>query len=456
MNANVTQTPAAFEPIRVLELELSGALPQLDAISHPSRRYRRALALVRLHSWPLGVVELELGDDGLAPSESARAVWRALGTVINRHLVDDGLEPVSDLTGRGIQLDRPPSCLEARERALADAPFVSVIVATRDGTERLAECLDSLRRLDYPNYEIIVVDNAPSSGATRELISRRYADGTPAVIYVHERRPGLAVAHNRGLNESQSTIVAFTDDDVIADRLWLLELVRGFDDDRVACVTGMILPAELETPAQAWLEQYGGFAKGFDERVFDLSANRPSAALFPYTAGALGSGANMAFRTDVLRRLGGFDPSMGAGTRAVGGDDLAAFFDVIAAGHTLAYVPSALVYHRHRRDYESLRRQAYNYGVGLTAYLAKTVMDRPTRIFELARLAPHGLAHLLSPNSPKNANKRADYPRELTRLERRGMLYGPAAYLRARWESRVLGRSRAVSAPPESGAPGSG
>jgi GT2 family glycosyltransferase len=447
MDGAALSTPTAFEPIRVLELELADELPRLDATASSGSRHRRALVLVRLHSRPLGMVELVLRHDGCAPTEYAPAIWRALSADINRHLLDDGLEPVSQLTAGGLRPGRPPRCVEARERALADAPFVSVIVATRDGTERLADCLDSLQRLAYPSYEIIVVDNAPSTGATRELIAARDDGGTPRVHYVHAPSPGLAEAHNRGLDRAHGTIVAFTDDDVIADRLWLLELVRGFDGPHVACVTGMILPAELETQAQVWLEQYGGFAKGFAERVFDLSANRPPAALFPYTAGALGSGANMAFRTDVLRRMGGFDPSMGAGTRAVGGDDLAAFFDVIAAGHTLAYVPAALVYHRHRRDYESLQRQAYSYGVGLTAYLAKTVLDRPARIFHLAWLLPRGLAHLVSPSSPKNANKRADYPRELTRLERRGMLSGPAAYVRARRESRALGRRRAASAP---------
>ena len=81
----------------------------------------------------------------------------------------------------------------------------------------------------------------------------------------------------------------------------------------------------------------------------------------------------------------------------------------------------------------------------------RAILDRPARIFHLAWLLPRGLAHLVSPSSPKNANKRADYPRELTRLERRGMLSGPAAYVRARRESRVLGRRRAVSAPARSG-----
>ena len=77
----------------------------------------------------------------------------------------------------------------------------------------------------------------------------------------------------------------------------------------------------------------------------------------------------MAFRTDWLRTNGGFDPATGAGTPARGGDDLDAFLRVVLDGRTLVYEPAAIVRHYHRRDYASLRRQAYGYGVGLGAYL---------------------------------------------------------------------------------------
>ena len=146
----------------------------------------------------------------------------------------------------------------------------------------------------------------------------------------------------------------------------------------------------------------------------------------------------MAFRVGVLREIGGFDPAIGAGTAARGGDDLAAFFDVVSRGHTLVYRPGALVYHKHRKDYEGLRRTTFGYGVGLTAYLTKTVVDEPSRLLTLARRAPAGLAHGLGPQSSKNHKKRAGYPRELTRRERYGMLVGPGAYLWSRWQRRAL------------------
>ena len=140
----------------------------------------------------------------------------------------------------------------------------------------------------------------------------------------------------------------------------------------------------------------------------------------------------MAFSTAALRAIGGFDPALGAGSLAMGGDDLAAFFQVVTHGYRLVYEPSAILYHWHRRDYAGLRRQAYGYGVGLTAYLTKTIVDQPSRLLDFVIRMPQGLAYVFSDKSPKNAKKLGDYPHELTTIERRGMLYGPIAYLRSR------------------------
>jgi O-antigen biosynthesis protein len=439
-----------FEPVRIVEVELSDALPLVPPQLPGGNRHRRAQSLVRLHSRPLGVIELVIGEQGVSPSEYGERVWHVLGSAINEHLIEDGLTPVGHVPPAGLPYASPPACVEERRRAAANAPFASVVVPTRDRTDSLTACLRSLLELDYPGYEIIVVDNRPSTTETANLLKRQFGDrSTPDVRYVREDGP-VAVARNRGVNEARGTVIAFTDDDVIVDRSWLLELVRGFENSCVACVTGMILPAELETPSQVWLEQYGGFSKGFRKRLFDLYENRPETPLFPYASAMLGSGANMSFRTDILRHLGGFDPATGPGTCARGGEDLAAFFEVIAAGYSVAYQPTALVYHRHRKDYESLREQAFSYGVGLSAYLTKTLVDRPTRLPEFGLWLPHAFTYLLSPTSAKNANKRADYPRELTWLERKGMLYGPVAYLRARRQSRHFGRTRSEPHAPMS------
>jgi GT2 family glycosyltransferase len=429
--------PLSFSPVQIIEIELAAPLPDIPAaVALTGEKYRRAQVLVRLHTQPLGVIDFELPEDGQRAEVYAAEIWRVLQQAINTHLHEDGLPQAQALTAAGLVSIELPRCLRERATLLETAPFVSIIVATHDRPIELAAALQPLLSLAYPHYEIIVVDNAPSTTATAELIQSLKVSHID-VRYVREDCPGLAIAHNRGLLEVAAPIVAFTDDDVLVDQHWLTEIVRGFAwSDRVACVTGMILPAELETPAQAWIEQFGGFTKGFAPRLFDRS--HPAESLFPYTAGRFGSGASMAFKTAVLRRLGGFDSALGAGTLALGGDDLAAFFQIITEGYQLAYQPAALLYHRHRRDYAGLRRQAYGYGAGLTAYLMKTLLDQPKRVFDFALRFPMGVTYALSSRSPKNQKRQTDYPVDLTRLERRGMVYGPLAYLRSRWRTRHL------------------
>jgi hypothetical protein len=140
----------------------------------------------------------------------------------------------------------------------------------------------------------------------------------------------------------------------------------------------------------------------------------------------------MAFRASVLSSIGGFDPLLGAGTPTRGGDDLAAFHAVVAAGHRLVYEPGALVWHRHHRAYRSLRNGMFGYGAGLTAYLTKTVFDRPASGLDVARRIPAGCRRAFHPRSPKNVRAPRTFPRELKWRERAGMLAGPFLYARSR------------------------
>jgi len=410
-----------FEPADVVEIELDRPLPALRR-----RAAARARALVRLHARPLGLIDLPLPRSGLSADACARLVWDTLRAEIAAHLAGDGLGIPTALTADGLPASAGPGpCNAARGRRHAGP--VSVVIATRDRPGPLARCLTSVAALDHDAFEVIVVDNAPATAATKELIARAH----PGVRYLREDRPGLAAAHNRGLAAATGAIVAFTDDDVTVDRRWLREIAAAFArDPRIGCVTGLILPAELRTPAQLWADDHWGVAKGFRERLYTRPLRHLSARAYPYTAGAFGSGANMAFRADALRALRGFDPGIGTGTPARGGDDLAAFFAVIAAGRAILFTPAALVWHWYAEDVATLRRQAYGYGAGLTAYLAKVVADDPTRLVDLAARAPAALAHtrgLARSRSPGDGR-----PADLRRLERRGMAGGAAAYARGR------------------------
>jgi hypothetical protein len=192
-----------------------------------------------------------------------------------------------------------------------------------------------------------------------------------------------------------------------------------------------------------WREEYGGFYKGFVRRVFDPSVSPSGVPFFPYAPGTFGSGANMAFRRETIIDIRGFDPALGIGTTARGGEDLAAFTGALLSGSRLVYEPGMMVRHRRDPSYEKLRQVILGYGVGLGAYLAKTAYDRPSTLLEVARRIPPSLSYLLSPESPKNAHKSAGYPRELTFRELAGLAWGPFAYDLSRFEFRRRARCRA-------------
>jgi GT2 family glycosyltransferase len=424
-------------PARIVEIELGQPLPILSALDEKTgQSYRRAICLVRLHSQPLGLVELQLEKSRVRADEYAPYIWHSFGAEINEHLQQDSLLPVSGLDASGLSSPGIPVCLEERERFLTNAPFVSVIVPTRDRPERIQACLRSLMALHYPKYEIIVVDNAPSTSVTADFIQQTYHD-EPRVHYVREDHPGASSARNCGMMAAMGEILAFADDDAVIDPYWLIELVRAFRTaDDVACVTGLVLPLELDTPAQFWLEEWGGFCKGFTRRVFDMAENHPKTPLHPYTAGRFGTGASMAFKAAFLRRVGGFDLALGPASPAQGGEDLAAFFQVVTRGYKLVYEPAAVAYHPHYRDYIVLRKQIYRNGIGLTAYLTKILLDNPRLLFGLIPKLPYGLVFTLSARLAKNSQKSAQYPKELTMLELKGMLFGPFAYVLSRWTVR--------------------
>lgn len=317
---------------------------------------------------------------------------------------------------------------------LPDDTSVSVVVCTRDRPDALRRSLAALLGLQYPHTEIVVVDNAPGSDGAADVVAAT-ARHDRRVRYVVEPRPGLSRARNRGVVEAEGAVVAFTDDDTVADPEWLHGILRGFDrDERVGCVTGLVLATALEGAAEQYFDRRVSWASSHEPAVFDLRRPPAASPLFPYAAGRFGTGANMAFRKEALRATGPFDEALGAGSPARGGEDLDMFVRVLRAGWTIAYEPAAVVRHAHRDDLADLREQLYSYGVGLSAYLTKQA-TRPRHAVEMVRRIPRGVLHarsLLGRNTgPRTAGLRW--------AEVRGMLHGPVAYARGR---RALTRGR--------------
>jgi GT2 family glycosyltransferase len=422
-----------FEPAVMLEVEISQPLPDTPGLTTESgKRYHRALALVRLHSQPIGLLELPLWEAGITPHQLALNIWEALGSQINAHLVADGLVPIHDLSPEGLQPEETPPCLEGRRAFLANAPFVSVVIPTHERPQQVVKLVHSILASEYPadRFEVIVVDNAPSGPDTAQLIWQIFGEHSQ-VRYTRKNRAGSSYARNTGIELAVGDIVVFADDDVLVDRYWLAEMARGFEtSNEVGCVTGLIIPMELKTPAQQWFEQFGGFCKaGMARRLFSLTDHRDANPLFPYNVGSYGAGASMAFRRSVLRELKGFDLALGPATLTLGGEDIDAMLRMILSGRTLLYAPAAIVHHCARREYRQLHRQIQGYGSGLAACLFKTAISRPRQTLDFLRKLPRGLLFAFNPWSPHHAGKIGGYPMSLTLLEVWGFLCGSAAYL---------------------------
>ncbi|HYY74134.1 MAG TPA: glycosyltransferase, partial [Solirubrobacterales bacterium] len=446
-----------FAPQRMDEVEIGAPLPCLSATDPGTGiTFASSLCLVRLHGRPLGLIRVDLPAAGISADALAARIQGELAEEITHHLRDDGLRG-SPLDAGGVPGVEDPPCVAAREELLRNAPTVSVVICTRDRPDSVRTTLRSILACRYPleRLEVIVVDNASEGDAAVSLDAAEF-DREVTVRILREPEPGLSNARNAGLRGATGEIVVFADDDVEVDRDWLATLARPFArNPLVGATSGMTLPGALETPAQRWVEGFGGRARGFDTRVYDLAHPPSDQPLFPFTVGDLGAGRNMAFRRDVLREQGGFDPALGPGTLAHDGDDIEALLRVLLSGRQVVHDPAAIVWHAHPRDYRELEQRVWGYGVGMTACLTKAVATHPRLLPDLARRLPRGLAYALSPKSAKNAGRQRDFPSALIRRELRGMAYGPLAYARSRWRQSRRRRSLSPSSPPPTPPPSS-
>ena len=138
----------------------------------------------------------------------------------------------------------------------------------------------------------------------------------------------------------------------------------------------------------------------------------------------------MAFRKATLAKMGGLDVAIGVGTPSLAGSDTLALTMTLLSDYDIAYEPAALMWHHHREDVDSLRRQLYGYSVGLTAFYAALIRNRPSVIPHLLMALPHAARYLWS-TSRKNSVDTSDLLAALDRRHRRGMLIGPVAYARS-------------------------
>lgn len=358
----------------IRSLNLAEPLPDLTPIPAQQGLY----LVVWWHEIPLGHLELPAWQLPLSARDLYRHILPVITPTVGSYLLPAGFRaPLPGAFGDWYQeqtvdfatlmaVRQPLQQLwqDWQTRVAAQAAMsLSVIICTRDRPTSLARCLRSLQTLVNPPTEILVVDNAPTSPATAQLVAE-----FPGIRYLQEPQPGLSMARNAGLRAATGSLIAFTDDDVEVHPHWVAHLRAAFCQPEVMAVTGLIIPAKLETEAEQ-VFQLGstGFGWGYRPLRFDrhfFAEMKP----FGVPVWRIGAGANMAFRRQIFDEVGMFDPRLGAGAAGCS-EDSEFWYRVLAAGWVCCYEPAAVVYHHHRADLSSLNQQMYAYMRGHVAAL---------------------------------------------------------------------------------------
>ena len=249
---------------------------------------------------------------------------------------------------------------------MLSVPNCSVVICTRDRPEPLDRCIRAVLNQDYPRFDVLVVDNAPTNGKAREIAAGWNAR------YTVEPVPGLSRARNRGLRECQSEIVAYLDDDAIAESGWLAGLAEEFKDPRVMVVAGRVVP--LAAPSPEALTCASITDRGLRRRSLDRGTPGWFAAA---NFGGIGGGGNMAVRTSALQVWSGFNPRLGRGGRVPAAEENYAFFELIAAGYRFVYTPAAVVRHHSPQSLSELRERHLRLLTECGAYLAFLLAELP-------------------------------------------------------------------------------
>ena len=398
-------------PAKVVDIEISSLESAADI---DVQGYKSLWCLVRRDGLPQSVSFWDVTDDSpVAPADIVNHLREA------RVRGDDVVEPGPIV----------PDDSEVE---------ITVAICTHERPDELRRALASLVGQNDRIFRTIVVDNAPRTRATAHVVEESHLHDCD---YLIEPQKGLSRARNTALAHVASTHVAWIDDDEVADADWIGRLKQGFrHESRPSAVCGLMLPAELETRPQILFEQYGGFNKGRDLLPEVLNRDTPSVVSPLYPLPTIGSGGNMAFRTESLRGVGGFDPCLGAGTRTHGGEETKVFCDLLRSDETVLHWPAAITWHYHRRQMDQLHRQFYGYSAGLSAFYASVIRSDPSAVWDIARLAPHAIRDLAHrEGGVKFDQLPEEFPKALLRAGRQGLATGAFNYVVEALRDRVGG-----------------
>ncbi|WP_223426848.1 glycosyltransferase [Tateyamaria pelophila] len=302
---------------------------------------------------PLLMAELGLDSLRNGLDEQARSLTEQLTTVFEAGVAGSFVFAWTDEWHRGgheiddwdfglVTRDRTPKpALEAVVNTYAHLPIperewpkVSVVVCSYNGGRTIRETIEQLLKVDYPNYEVIVVNDGSTDDTPK--IAEQYDVKT-----IPTENRGLSNARNTGLEASSGVYVAYIDDDAYPDPHWLKYLVITFEKKGYAAVGGPnIAPPEDSDLAECVANAPGG----------------PTQVLIDDEIADHVPGCNMAFRSEKLREIGGFDPQF-----RVAGDDVDACWRIMEAGGVIGFAHAAVVWHHRRPSVRTYFKQQMGY-----------------------------------------------------------------------------------------------
>jgi len=219
---------------------------------------------------------------------------------------------------------------------LPSYPKASVVVCSYNGGKTLERCLESLKDVDYPDYEVVLVDDG-SKDNTPEIAARH-----PWIVYIRQDNKGLSFARNVGARAATGEVIVYTDSDCMADPDWLYYLIGTLLSGEYAGVGG----PNISPPAENWVQACVAAAPG-----------GPSHVLLTDVVAEHIPGCNMAFHRWAFEQVGGFDPEY-----RKAGDDVDFCWRLQQSGGVIAFSPAAIVWHYRRFTLQAFRKQQEGYG----------------------------------------------------------------------------------------------
>jgi glycosyltransferase involved in cell wall biosynthesis len=401
---------------KVLDLEITQPIPDLWELE----AYHDLQILVRHQQQPLGWVYLTHRHAVALP---AKQLQQAINEQLSEEIAQATIE--HQLLGH-------------LKPANEVSPPISVIICVRYPSTQLQACLNALLQIDYPNLEVIVVDNTSPSEKAAEWVNQL------PIRYIYEENPGLGCARNRGIAEARYDIVAFIDDDMVVDRCWLAAIAQTFADPEVMAVTGLAAPAQLTTDAQYLYEFfYGGMVQKLQPQkirkdflaINRLSHWQPVPEKDLLRMGESVGATNIAFRRSIFSKIGGFSPVLGINAASHDSNELELLHRLVTQGHTLAYDPAMVVWHTTPPLMSALRQTLYHKNCSLGAFLLTCVLSGRVSWLSLGRF---WVRTWLISQIGRRFLRPGKLPRSLVLFELLGMMMSPWVYMMGHFRARKV------------------